>query len=276
MSGFFPLVAAGSTPQARNPQRDYSVAELHPDGLQITNANGNNAISAYSAINAVPAGGAAGIILTIGQVSSQTGRFQARLRAGGSSIIVPDYHFQLASLAFTHVRIPILIPASTTLELGLRSSSNNTSAYFGCEFIEANSLDSPGISTMTALNVDTTNTQPSSTTVPNTDTWTVLYDDSDSNNPWSALMAVITASAAPAAGSRANFSLGIAPTGASAGTETTIFQSLFNIQTTAPYVHGGNFPMVEHPIPAGYRISAKVTVTTSNSDLFRVGLWGLV
>lgn len=268
MSGFISF-ATGGGGQARNPQLTYEPLTA-AGGLSITNSNGTHAISAYSALS-TPSNNLCGIIVTAFNASSSVGRFALNIRAGGSTIIVPDYYFKQHTNAFSSVFIPLSIAASTSLDMAIRASNNGTSLVFSVEGVIANATDAPGFATMTALNFDATSTQAGGAVdVPNTDTWTELIASLGAD--YDAIMVTVGDDAvAPGAVQVGTLYLG---TGA-ASSEVAFFQASFLIYTAHPYIALVNLPPIFKTLASGTRISAKIHVPTPNSDNYHVGLWGL-
>jgi hypothetical protein len=70
--------SAGSVAQARNPIRTYVELAMPSGGLTITNSNGANAISAYTALSS-PANALSGLLLMIQNGSVNTSHCQVYL-----------------------------------------------------------------------------------------------------------------------------------------------------------------------------------------------------
>jgi len=267
MSGFIPF-ATGATPQARNPQRTYEKLLTASEALQLTGSGTANNIGTYQSLN-TPSNNLSGIILTVGSVSVNSARYQINLRAGGSTIIVPDLHFQLTTTAYIKVRIPIKIAASTTLDIGVRSSASSGTCRVHAEGIIANSLDSPGFDNMEAVSVATGSTRPHATDIPNTDTWTDLIA-STAHTYGAMLFSVGDNGSAPATGYRDEIAIGLW----NGSSYDEIFTDYVNAQTSSPYVHGGNLALYEGNIPSGSKIGVKLNTASANSDNLRVGSYG--
>lgn len=271
MSGFIQF-GSGATPQARNPQRVYEALSFTSDGLQLTNSNGSNAVGSYSAFF-TPSNNLSELILYLTSPSSTGTRYQITIRRNSDSVvIVPDYHVQLPTGGLIAVRIPINFSSGVQYDIAIRTSANGATIRVAAEGVIANSLDSAGFTTMTAINVNTAATRAGTQTVGNGGTWVELKDVTAAE--YGGLMAVVCDNnGAPAAGQRWRLDLS---TGTADNEDASIFWSgLINFNTVGPYLFGANMPVIQNLIASGSRLSVKGTAPTSNSDLVRVGLWGL-
>lgn len=266
---FTSYATAGGASQARNPQRTYDLFGFTSGGLQVTQSGGTNALSSYSTLGTTTAA-LAGIELAIYNFSSSVPRYQVSLRIGGSTVIVPDLQVKQNTFGQQVVFIPIRIPTSTLVEVAIRTSHNANSCYFAARGVIENGVDAPGFANMEAiLTVVTAATEPSATSVPDSDTWTELV--ASTSREYGALFLCASRTAAPTNAQRSDILLG---TGAAAS-EVAFWRDQFSISTSNPYVAGGLFGPIEANVPASTRLSCKIIGPSSAPDSFLIGLWGL-
>lgn len=264
--------ASSGASQARNPQRTYDRFGFTSNGLQVTNSNGTNALSAYSSLGTTTQA-LCGIILTVFHVSSSVPRCQVTIRTGGSTVIVADLTFKQNTFAKEEFFIPLQIPTSTLVEVAVRTSLNGNGAYFAAKGVVANATDAPGFTAMAALITTTTaSTNPSSTTVADGGTWVELVASTAAT--YGALYAIVgSPSSAP---TNAQRSLVYLSTGTAGNEDASIFwEGQFTVSTSNPYVPHATFGPIEANIPSSTRLSMKIVGPASAPDTFPVGLWGL-
>lgn len=184
---YIPFGAGGAASQARNPIHSYVDLAMPLGGLTITNSNGANAISAYTALSS-PANALYGILLTIQNASANTSHCQVYLRVNGV-VVITGIYFKLNTSDSTQVLIPIKIPAGATVELAIRTNANGHARLFAVKGVEANAIDAPGYSLVKNLTPDTAGTLAGTVNVPGTDTWIVSADVDDD---YSAFMTTIS------------------------------------------------------------------------------------
>ena len=274
MGGYLFGSAAG---QPGNPDRTYKKVNMAAGGVTLTNSNGANALGAYTSL--IGGGGlpedASALILTLGLISSTTARAQINLRKNGSTIILPSYYHQGLTNQLQKVRIPLKVATAATLDAAVRTSANGASVVVGLEYEAASTSVSPGFDNVTDFGFpNNTVVRASTTDLPNTSTgaWTEWIADTGANPIGALLAAASDHSTAPTSSRTALFEMSL---GTAGNEDSAIFwEGLARLQSTAPYVIGGNWPLIEHLIPAHSRISVRQTVGTGDSDLLRFGLWG--
>lgn len=209
---YIPFGAGGAASQARNPIHSYVDLAMPLGGLTITNSNGANAISAYTALSS-PANALYGILLTIQNASANTSHCQVYLRVNGV-VVITGIYFKLNTSDSTQVLIPIKIPAGATVELAIRTNANGHARLFAVEGVEANAIDAPGYSLVKNLTPDTAGTLAGTVNVPGTDTWIVSADVDDD---YSAFMTTISDSGtAPTTGQMNTIAYGLGTPGSNA------------------------------------------------------------
>jgi hypothetical protein len=174
---YIPFGAGGAASQARNPIRTYVELAMPSGGLTITNSNGANAISAYTALSS-PANALSGLLLMIQNGSVNTSHCQVYVRVNGA-VAINGIYFKLNTSDSTHIPIPLKIPAGATVELAIRTNVNGHVRLFSVHGVEANSIDAPGYSLIKNLTLDTAATLAGVVNVPGTDTWIVSADVDD-------------------------------------------------------------------------------------------------
>lgn len=270
---FYPIGGAAS--QARNPQRTYEDFGISSDGLSVTSGAANTLgsfVTCTIANSGVTAADLCGLLIGIGGVGSTSHRLQITVRkVSGSVVIIPDYHINISDNNFVQVPFPVKVPAGTALEIAIRCSSATQTYRVNVEGIVANSTDSAGFDSMTALSVDTAATRAGSSSagliLPGDSTWKEIV--ASTSYDIGALMAVFAEhSTAPATGQRVRYELGL---GAS-GSEVMFWHGMSHVAIAAPYVRSNNPPLIEKYIPSGSRLSARAVAATT-TDSYRLGVW---
>ena len=166
----------------------------------------------------------------------------------------------------TAIWLPLRVPESETLQARLQTGG--ISQTIECYVIGRRASDQsrPGFTKLTALNVNTAATYPSSTDVPLTGSDTALHTTAAA---YDALLAIA----------------GPSPTGTPATTQsiyaqitadgTTIGYGFPAARSTNPILSTGNLPLIEKAIASGVSLGAKLTAATPGSDVLRVALYGL-
>lgn len=209
---YIPFGAGGVASQARNPIRTYVELAMPSGGLTITNSNGANAISAYTALSS-PANALSGLLLMIQNGSSNASHCQVYVRVNGT-VLVNGLYFKLNTSDSSHPYIPIKIPAGATVELAIRTNTNGHIRVFSIHGEVANSTDAPGYSLIKNLTLDTAATLAGVVNVPGTDTWIVSADVDDN---YDAFMTTISDSGTAATTGQVNtVAYGIGTPGANA------------------------------------------------------------
>lgn len=270
MSGFIPFGTGGAS-QPGNPAEEFSLfTGLGPDGVTITNSNGANTLSNWSSFGTIPDALSA-IDLYVGSASATSARFQVSLRVNGVVAMTGTLHIQLATSVWQAMRIPIKVPAGATVEIATRNSANGSSIQFNATGVKELPTLSPGFTSIIDITgIVTGGVRPSLIDVGNSGAWVAIGTPAQSIGAFTVNLA--DTGAAPATGYRGWLLIGAG----SPGSEVEIHRQPFNAQTSAPYYHTQQGRLVRKAASSGVPLSAKVLVTTPNSDLMRVGLAGYV
>lgn len=267
MDGFFPFAVAAGQPSNPDEVLDFFVTS--PDAVQITNSNGANALSAWYTLGTTNVA-LSGLKLFIGMFSSTSARFHLHIRVNGGAAW-PGIPLQGVTNMWQSITVPIKVPAGALIEVQVRASANGSSMYVSAAGIMALSTLAPGFDALyDVAGLVTGTTRPSATDVPNTDTWTPLGSLGAGNTAGALIISASDtgAAVAVATGYRGLLRIGVGAT----GSEVQIHQQVINVQNSAPYVHTPQAVLVRKALAANATISAKISVTTPNSDLFHVGI----
>jgi hypothetical protein len=173
-------------------------------------------------------------------------------------------------------RIPLIVPASTSVYARAQCSTGAATIKVALEGIVGGTTNAPGFTTFSSLLADTTNTRPSTIDVPLDDDgssgWTQLISSTAAT--YGAIMGVVDGNGTVfGAAQAATVLLG---TGAAAS-EVEIGRWMVGLNTTTVGVTRGWGAPVETSIPSGTRISAQIRAATPGAgpDNGRIGLYGL-
>lgn len=239
-------------------------------GTQLT-AGGTNAEGSPTALGTVGGTSWAGFYVDVGMGSNSAARFLLDLSFdGGSTWAVQNLFVQPGtSGAYTRIYLPLNVASGANISARVQSSQASATINIALKGLLRNANSLPLFSTFTALNIDNTNSRPSTVDVALSNTF--VEEVTSTAAAYGAIMGVVADNGTlPTAAQGGSFAIGL---GAS-GSEVEIDRWGVQIATSAPAIRTGASPVLMKTIPSGSRLSARGLAATPGSDAFRVALYG--
>jgi len=271
VSGFF--TAPGAASQPGNPNATLESIGFAANGTptQLTASATANVKGSYATIGTTTSAWC-GFFLHIGVASASTARFLLDIRIGGATVILPDFFVMPGTNIAGRVYVPLQIPASTLVEGRVQCSSTGSQTIsFAMTGSVASASLAPGFTQATALNVDTTNSRPSTIDIAETTSLTLPLTQLTASTAATYGAFIAVASASTATPGTAQHVTPVFATGASSS-EVEFGRMLVNaLNTTAGINHG--YQYLSHSVASGTRLSAGA-LAAATGDNIRVGLYG--
>lgn len=243
-------------------------------GTTVTAHASANTKGAYASIGTTVNNWAGFWVLISGAVNA-TNRFLVSLSTnGGSSDLCPNLFAQPGqgtSGGVVAYYIPIPVASGAGLHAACQSGTGSAVCSVSILGVLAGAASRPGFTTMTALNVDTANTRPSTVDVPLTDSWVQLVP-STAAAYGSIIMTAGGNGTTLGTSQNGSVALGVG----AASSEVEVFRRWY-------YLPGANAPIrfdgaaaYDNSIPSGSRLSVKADAAVEGTDAIRVALYGFV
>lgn len=257
MPGWTAMAAAVST-QPANPDIAYEPLGYGTDGaLTPVVAGASVSVKGSYVTIGTTVNAWAGFYLEVSQVTASA-RYALDIRAGGTTIIVPDFYVEGAGN--TRVFIPLQVAAGTLLEARSQCTNASSTMRIAVSGRIAAANIPPAFTTMTALTTFDTGTRPSTTAVPTAATiaWTQLVASTAA--AYGALLIQVGQGTIPATQQQATAYIAIG----GAGSEVQIARMAAFAQTSSPsFVRA--YRLIEKAIAAGTRLSAAMLAPAADN-----------
>ena len=269
MSAYTSFVSGGGGGANLNLNNAEEALGFATDGTTtlVTAGGSNNTKGTYVSFG-TSANDWAGFWLYLGQGSASAGRYILDVRQGGATVIVPDLYVEPGqSLAPVLYWIPMAVTAGL-IEVRCQAENSSRTIRVGIVGIIRNSQSAPMYTTMTALNVDTTNTRASATDIVMQNSAGTTYGTLSASLPSTAggfLFVPGGTGTSPATSQQTGFQFA---TGAAASEVPFAWHSTWISNAAASFSNRAP-KFIEHTVASGARISVKPTVATPGTDAMR-------
>lgn len=270
---FYPF-ASGSSGANLNLDNAEEPVGINTDGTATTvTAGASNALGTYQDLGTTAAAWA-GFWIYYGPASASSSRMLLNLRINGTTVIVPNLYLEPnQAVGPMRIFIPLAVAAGTLIAAAVQAATGAQTVKVGLVGIVRNAQSAPMYTSMTALNVDTTNTRAATADVAAQNsagaTYTTLSASlaadyhaflfspgHNGTNPATSQAAKIT------------FATGAAAAEVEFGFHATWINNSSSAFPSRP-LH-----FIERTILAGVRLSTKCAVVTPGTDAIRVAAYG--
>ncbi len=269
----FTSSAPGSGPtQPLNPDYTLEPLGIGANGSLVTATSGTSNNKGSFVTIGTTASNWCGFYLVAGTTAAGSTRFLVDIRIGGATIILPNYFVRPGNTIIDPVFIPLQIPTGTLVEFAIQCSSATTAMTLALQGVPASSSLPPGFTQATALNVDVTNTRPSTVDVPFASSLPSPLTQlvSSTAAAYGALLGCVDGNATTL-GTAQDITAYI---GIGASSSETRFGELSTRAgtSTAPILRAN--VLYQKAVPISSRLSASILAATPGTDNGRIGLYG--
>ncbi|MBS0371760.1 MAG: hypothetical protein JSS57_21470 [Proteobacteria bacterium] len=244
------------------------------DGTLISTTSPAHTKGAYVQLTASTANDWAGFWVSLATGSAASARFLFDISFdGGSTVAVPNV-YTLPGGPFSSGQsalffLPMNVPAGANIQVRAQSGVASQTFRIALLGVVRNSDSRPLFNTCTAISAaDTAGTQPGTTAIPLTDTWTEMNPSTSAT--YGAIFANFGASTSPATSQ----AIGIAIGRGAAASEVEMVRTISGFSSTSPTLRGVSGFMVETSVASGTRICCRAYGATPGSDAIVGQLFG--